>query len=207
MHSCSLFILFPSPFGLSHPLTTMKRFAFCAIRPSIQGQHPWGHINSMVRTMPPSCQLPSASIPTREKERRNERGRERARGCDSLEKQRMGGERGRKIEKQTYVATCFLSLGEGVTVDLGLSLLNRLGHTSECMDKCGCLFAISSPQAPLQGDSLRHFWTRSVKHFASCLRGLDSKGHCRYATVNATPPSYLLVKVYGCNTLRNCQLK
>lgn len=48
----------------------------------------------------------------------------------------------RKIENQTYVAACFPSLGEGVTVDLGLSLLNRLGHNSECMDMCGCLFAI-----------------------------------------------------------------
>lgn len=48
----------------------------------------------------------------------------------------------RKIEKQTYVAACFPSLGEGVTVDLGLSLLNRLGHNSECMDMCGRLFAI-----------------------------------------------------------------
>ena len=56
------------------------RFAFSAIRPSTQGQLPPGHINSMVRTMPPSCQLPSASIPTREKERRRGRDSVGARG-------------------------------------------------------------------------------------------------------------------------------
>lgn len=93
-----LFFVF-TPLGLSHRLSTMKRFAFCAIRPSIQGQHPWGHINSTVRTMPPSCQLPSASIPSRERERRKKRDSARARGWDSLEKKRKGEERREKNRK------------------------------------------------------------------------------------------------------------
>lgn len=76
-------------FGPSHPLSTMKHFALCAIRPGIHGRHPRGHINSTVRTKPPSCQLPSASIPTAEKER----GRIRARGWGSLEKKREAGEK------------------------------------------------------------------------------------------------------------------
>lgn len=96
MRSCSLLVSF-SPLSASPTLfPTMKRFAFCAIRPSTQGQHPRGHINSTVRTMPPSCQLPSASIPTRERERREERDSGRARGWDSLEKKRKGGERREK---------------------------------------------------------------------------------------------------------------
>lgn len=62
-------------------------------------------------------------------------------------------------------------------MDLGLSLLNCLGHNSECMDVCGCLCAISNPEAASQGDWLRHFQPWSVGLFSSCLRSLDSKGH------------------------------
>lgn len=59
-------VLSPSAvFGwLSLPsLPCTQCFAFCAIRPRTQGQPPGGRINSAVRTMAPSCQLPSASVP------------------------------------------------------------------------------------------------------------------------------------------------
>lgn len=55
--------------GFSHPASTMKHFALCAIGSSVHGRHPRGHINSAVRTKPPSRQFPSASIPTTETER------------------------------------------------------------------------------------------------------------------------------------------
>lgn len=55
--------------GFSHPASTMKHFALCAIGSSVRGRHPRGHINSAVRTKPPSRQFPSASIPTTETER------------------------------------------------------------------------------------------------------------------------------------------
>lgn len=163
---------FLTPLGLSHPLSTMKCFAFCTIGPSTQGQHPRGHINSTVRTMPPSCQLPSASIPSRERERRRERDSGRARGWNSLEKKRKGGERREKQKNKCTWPLVFFPRGvkrKEVTVDLGLSLLSCLGHNSECVDVCGCLCAISKPRAPLQGDSLRHFQAQSVKHLSSCL--------------------------------------
>lgn len=73
-------------FGSCHPLSTMKHFALCAIGSGVRiGRHPRGHINSTVRTKPPSCQFPSASIPGR---RDGEGARVKARGWGSLEKGR-----------------------------------------------------------------------------------------------------------------------
>lgn len=110
--ACSSFPFCPPSTSLTL-ISTMKRFAFYAMRPSIQGQQPRGYINSTVRTMPPSRQLPSASIPTREMERR---GARRARGCDSLERKRKGGKRRGKIGKKKKKRTGtrdLLPRGEG----------------------------------------------------------------------------------------------
>lgn len=72
--------------------------------------------------------------------------------------------------------------GMEVTLDLGLSLLNCLGHNSECVDMCGCFCVISSLQAPLQGNSLRHFQACGVKMFLmSCLKPGQQTTLCRAA--------------------------
>lgn len=144
MHSCFVFLFLPLS-ASSHPLSAMKRFAFCTIRPSIQGQHPRGHINSTVRTMPPSRQLPSASIPSRERERREKEGQCKSQRLGLFRKEEKGRREKKQKQKNKWTwPHVFFPQGmerDGVTVDLGLSLLSCLGHNSECVDVCGCLCA------------------------------------------------------------------
>lgn len=152
--------------------------------------------------------------------RDGEGARVKARGWGSLEKGEKGGRRGRRINrKKTNVNGCvFISLGgrkkKGVTVDLGLSIPNCLGHNSECLDMCGCLCVNSNSRAPLHEDLLQRSKPRALDISHLVFRHgqewtLQSCCRCcccyKHATVFAIHSLYLLMSVAP-KTLRNCTM-
>lgn len=61
--------------------------------------------------MPPSCQLPSASIPTREMKRREERDSVKSQRLGLFRKEEKGRREKRKIEKTNVQGCMFSFLG------------------------------------------------------------------------------------------------
>ena len=151
----------------------------------------------------------SAPISLHPQQREAEGDGARARGWELFREEEKGR---REIEKQMNMAACFLSSGdgerEGVTVDLGLSLLTCLGHKSPCVDVF-CDFQTPGTKTGEFTEALPRLEALDVSHLVSEDRrakdGVQSCC-CEHATVSA---SDLLVKVYVCicNTLRNRTMK
>lgn len=91
-------------------------------------------------------------------------------------------------------------------MDLGLSIPNCLGHSSECLDMCGRLCVNSNSRALLHEDLLRHSRPRALgfSHLVFKHRQEQTLQSCccccccyEHATVFAIHSLYLLMSVYG----------